>query len=80
MLSAVEELSTQNQDLISKLKASMQRELDLSHVRASSVIQSAVGTEGVINANIRRAQSDSSSDRQKKTKGKGKVSGMLPDI
>ena len=80
LLSAVEELSTQNQDLISKLKASMQRELDLSHVRASSVIQSAVGAEGAINANIRRAQSDSSSDRQKKTKGKGKVSGMLPDI
>jgi len=79
LLSAVEELSSQNQDLISKLKASMQRELDLSHVRASSVIQTTVNTVGASSDNVRRAQSDSSSDRHKKGKGKGK-GGMLPDI
>ena len=36
LLEAVNELSNQNEDLISKLKASMQRELELSSLRASA--------------------------------------------
>lgn len=60
LLLAVEELSMQNQDLITKLKESMQRELELSSQRAAFTIQEAVKPLQLplIGNDFQRAQSE----------------------
>lgn len=88
LLDAVEELSGQNQDLIIKLRESMQRELELSSKRAAlvshslmpradsiSMLPSIYGKEGHGEHGIVRSQSEPAEAQQIRGAGKRKKKG-----